>query len=355
MMLMVAIGLRSSPSAADSTEAQAARPTKYQVASDNSILFINGQYVASPYEIEFQAGRLTVNGIRLEVSAPYDSHQPNSKEGNPIPGFQPGFRFSGRRGFGANGPPKWVYFPERVVAGQLRDRLQAVDILIAFDRFPLRTAQVDGNGVAAALLAESEAEFDWDEILRPTESADEAAAWQQWLGSYQIPVTAKDRLLESISAAQKIDAQALAATAGIVRLDRYAYPLTVLGMLLGVFALGHMLQWAGNGLHQQDSSEESERYVILALGMMAGMASLDFLWTVLAGQAGQMKEVNPLAASFIDTPAQLAIFKIVATGIGFAILYFWRQRHQIQKVAWWMCLVCVLLTFRWVMFDSMRA
>ena len=83
------------------------------------------------------------------------------------------------------------------------------------------------------------------------------------------------------------------------------------------------------------------------------MSVLDLVWTILAGQAGVMTELNPLAAKFIDSPGQLAFFKMFATATGFGILFVWRQRRQVQQAIWWMCLVCVLLTFRWVMFDSM--
>ena len=85
---------------------------------------------------------------------------------------------------------------------------------------------------------------------------------------------------------------------------------------------------------------------------MLGMAGLDLVWTILAGQAGVIREVNPFAASILQSPIQLVAFKFAATGLGIGILYVWRHRRQIQNVTWWMCLVSVLLTFRWVVLDS---
>ena len=81
------------------------------------------------------------------------------------------------------------------------------------------------------------------------------------------------------------------------------------------------------------------------------MSLIDLAWTILAGQAGVMKEAihwQPL----IWIPPQLVAFKVTATGLGCGILYAWRRQKQIQDATWWMCLVCVLLTFRWVVFDS---
>ena len=87
--------------------------------------------------------------------------------------------------------------------------------------------------------------------------------------------------------------------------------------------------------------------------LMLGMSAVDLLWTIMAGQAGVMKEINPLAAGLIQTPTSLALFKVTATAIGCGLLYSFRDRRRVQEATWWMCLVCVLVTFRWVMFDSM--
>ena len=111
------------------------------------------------------------------------------------------------------------------------------------------------------------------------------------------------------------------------------------------------MRWPSAGDDPQHA-DQAARAVTIALCLMLGMLILDLTWTILAGQAGVMKEVNPIAAEMIDSPLQLAVFKIVTTSIGLGILYFWRNRHQIQFATWWVCLVCVLLTFRWVVFDS---
>ena len=68
-----------------------------------------------------------------------------------------------------------------------------------------------------------------------------------------------------------------------------------------------------------------------------------------------MKEVNPLAVGIVHSPQALAAFKVIATSLGFALLYALRKQKRGQEVTWWMCLVCVLVTFRWVIFDSMNA
>ena len=126
-------------------------------------------------------------------------------------------------------------------------------------------------------------------------------------------------------------------------------------MLLSVFALGHVLKWTAKSIVAEQNaaySPEVTRCVEVALLLMLAMSLIDLVWTILAGQAGVMKEVNPLAATYLDSPVQLVAFKVTATGLGCGILYAWRRRKQVQDATWWMCLVCVLLTFRWVVFDS---
>ena len=140
----------------------------------------------------------------------------------------------------------------------------------------------------------------------------------------------------------------------LLRLDRMSYPLTTSGMLLAVVALWNVIRWPRNPDRQSDSVAHSlKKYSITAIWMILGMSCVDLTWTVLAYRAGVMREVNPLASLFITSPLQLAVFKITATGIGLGILYFWRHRSQAQHATWWMSLVCVLLTFRWVVFDQM--
>lgn len=36
-----------------------------------------------------------------------------------------------------------------------------------------------------------------------------------------------------------------------------------------------------------------------------------------------MKEINPLAARLIESPGQLAVFKLMATGLGVGIVFVW--------------------------------
>jgi hypothetical protein len=45
--------------------------------------------------------------------------------------------------------------------------------------------------------------------------------------------------------------------------------------------------------------------------------------------------------------------KVAMTMLSAWILYHLRPYRIAQVTSWWLCLVCVMLTFRWVMFNSM--
>jgi hypothetical protein len=132
-------------------------------------------------------------------------------------------------------------------------------------------------------------------------------------------------------------------------MERSAYPLTIVGMLLGVFALGHTLKWSS----ANPSGESATSFVKTALLLILAMSCLDLIWTALAGAAGQMKELNPMAVGIINSPTALIVFKSSVTLLACGILMFLRSQPKAQFATWWMCLVCVLLTFRWVVFQSL--
>lgn len=347
-----------SPSRGSAQESKGIQQRTVTAESDVSIVFVNGEFIPSPYEIRHEDDCVFVNGHRLEIPEA-DLNQPAEREGR-NGGFGRGGGPEDGRGVGRRGPrpaagnSRTPSSPSLRFARGLREELENAGMLIAFDGYPVRIVPIDGEGLSHLLASGDFVTESQLAELNLTDSDDETAVWMNWLSGYEVSSELQSEIQAMIDRVVAFEAEFRSDIAQVARLEQYAYPLTVLGMLLGVVALGYMLQWAGHGLHQFESTAESERYVVIALCMMAGMAAVDFIWTVLAGQAGQMKEVNPLAANFIESPAQLAVFKILATGIGFGILYFWRQRQQIRQATWWMCLVSVLLTFRWVMFDSMR-
>ncbi len=87
--------------------------------------------------------------------------------------------------------------------------------------------------------------------------------------------------------------------------------------------------------------------------LILAMSGLDLIWTALSAAAGEMRELNPMAVHLVDSPELLVVFKMVVTLLACGILLTLRAQPKAQFATWWMCLVCVLLTFRWVVFQSL--
>jgi hypothetical protein len=337
---------------------------EFTETSGQGLLFLNGEFVSGPYRIEATIESVTVNGIRLPASAT-ETREPDRRGGG---GGGGGRGDWGRGSRGQRRGPESDE-PERRGSGNRRGQptsiraarlcaasLQDDCIVVVFDDQPLRVLSHTAGEYefCESMLAESPARDQVEQLIQYAETSAGREIWRGWLQDFSPDPELRALMQERIDAADSVEAQNLSEIAASARLEQFAYPLTIAGMLLGVIAFGHMLKWMSKGFDQPDgTTSESERFVVVALCLMMGMSVIDLIWTILAGQAGAMTELNPLAAQFIDSPMQLACFKVFATAIGFGILFAWRQRRQVQQATWWMCLVCVLLTFRWVMFDSM--
>ena len=385
----------------DVTSADAAM--EFSETAHDGLLFLNGEFIRGPYVVKASAESVFVNGVSL-TAVVFETRDGGRRGGRGEGGRGEGGRGEGGRGEGGRGEGgrgeggrgeggrgeggrgeggrgeggrgsrgsfrgydgvesgqrgsgnpfgmSAAIRGARLCHSSLRDG----DIVVAFDNQPLRTfTQVSHEyEFCEAMLAAHPTNEQIENFVQHAGSDDGRLTWRNWLRSYSPDPDLCEALQARVDAVDQVEAQNLSDIAANMRLDRFAYPLTVVGMLLGVIAFGHMLKWMSKGFGQHDgATPEAERFVVVALWLMMGMSVLDLVWTILAGQAGVMTELNPLAAKFIDSPGQLAFFKMFATATGFGILFVWRQRRQVQQAIWWMCLVCVLLTFRWVMFDSM--
>ncbi|MDG2130485.1 MAG: DUF5658 family protein [Fuerstiella sp.] len=335
-------------------------PTEFTETSEQGLLFLNGEFLSGPYRIEGTIDSVAVNGIRLPASAL--TMRDSGRRG----GGGRGDRGRGSRGQGRSAESAEQ---ERGASGNRRGQFPSIRaarlcaaslhddcIVVVFDDQPLRVlSHIAGEyEFCESMLAESPARDQVEQFVQYGGTSAGREIWRAWLQDFTPDSELRVLMQERIDAADTVEAQNFSDIAASARLEQFAYPLTIAGMLLGVIAFGHMLKWMSRGFDQPDGrASESERFVVVALCLMMGMSVIDLIWTILAGQAGAMTELNPLAAQFIDSPIQLACFKVFATAIGFGILFAWRQRRQVQQATWWMCLVCVLLTFRWVMFDSM--
>lgn len=335
---------------AQPTEARSKAPDNQVV--DNGLVFVNGQPIPRPYEVRYIDNALTINGTVIDFGiaasdSGLDEEERTGRRAGFIPEGRPGrFRRAEKRdALGRR-------LQERIVFA-----LEEDEVIVAFDQCP---AVFVNQGTelfdfTSALLASAPDEQQVNNFKRLAVDDDTRERLAVWLQNAELPDAARRELTDRFNRLEASAAENERRIAAVHRLDRLNYPLTIAGMLFGVLALGHMLKWAARGMVDDEGSVQSSKAAEKALLLILAMSAIDLIWTVLAGQAGVMTELNPIAKSMMDSPAKLALFKVAATGLGIGILYTWRHRSQIQQATWWMCLVCVLLTFRWVMFDSMMS
>jgi len=241
-------------------------------------------------------------------------------------------------------------------AEEIAKALQLEGIVVAFDNEPLRTLMHPGQVVAfcEAMVADmpTEQQKKLFGTLGITDSAQ--ATWTKWLDNFEPNAFLLESMEEFIAKTRGLEYSIRDQIAAEERLQQFAYPLTIFGMLLGVGSFAHLIRWSKVGfLPESAQAAGSMRLTTLAMTMIGAMSMLDLAWTVMASQAGVMAEINPIAEYFISSATDLALFKVAFTGLGVGILYFARHRRVTQQATWMVCFVCTLLTFRWVVFDSM--
>jgi hypothetical protein len=169
------------------------------------------------------------------------------------------------------------------------------------------------------------------------------------------PAALRGRATALISSFDTAEREAMAAIAATRRINALAYPLTIVGFVVTVLAVGHLLggrPHAGKPRDGQDNSPEMIRALNWTLALIAMMSVLDLTWTILAAQADQMRELNPFGSHLVEDPRHLVGFKVGATFPSLALLWLLRSYKRAQIAAWWICLILTVLAFRWLAFNS---
>lgn len=351
LMLILSTGMAGQVAAQDnSAPSRAGRSgAQFEQTVDDGVLLVDGKFVQPPFVIESSGSTVTVNGLScLEVTPKNDQKKAETDSRRR------------RRVFDSDDDVDGDYENPRSArraAEGIAETLDGSGIVVIFEGGPAQLIR-SGSEVFAfcdAMLAEKPSPQQVRDFLLICRRQNQLDAWRQLLAESSPTGVFRDRLQMRHEEIQANELAGIARHKAVTRMETYSYPLTLAGMLVGVIALGHVLKWTAKSIvaeQREDYAPEVTRCVEIALLLMLVMSAIDLAWTILAGQAGVMREVNPLAAGYLQSPLQLIVLKVIATGLGCGILYVWRTRRQVQNATWWMCLVCVLLTFRWVVFDS---
>jgi hypothetical protein len=144
--------------------------------------------------------------------------------------------------------------------------------------------------------------------------------------------------------------------AAIFRSKPVKYGVTVGTMGLAVVALGTLLSYRPTGQTRWrdiDRAGEGVPMVIRNVVLVVLLGGLDLLFTLAAQQAGGLLELNPLGSQLVASPVLLTSFKATSLLGSCFILVILRRYRGAQVASWWLCLVCTVLAFRWLTYNSM--
>ncbi len=134
------------------------------------------------------------------------------------------------------------------------------------------------------------------------------------------------------------------------------YVVTLIAMGLVVAACGTLLNYrpkARTRWAEIDDSGDGIPIVARSVVLLILLGIFDLAATLIAQKAGGFVELNPLGDQLVGNPLLLTVFKMTSLLMACAILYTLRRYRGAQTAAWWMCLLCTVLTFRWLTYSSM--
>ena len=302
---------------------------------ENGFVFIDSQYIPTPYRIDYNETQLFLNDFPFDLAV-FESLSDKDKKR----------RLEGRE--------------TRRIARRLSDLLECEFSIVLFSGKPV---EVVLRGVLLSILVNDKASTEFSIAAskkRLTSNAADPQVWEDFVRSFDCPPELRVRANAYLTRVKEIretnGAQAsakLAEESARRMVESSSYPLTVIGMLLVAVAFGHLLSFMPGNSAQLAIDSDAQRACGFSLTLLAAMSALDLIWTILASRAGNLKELNPIGAALIDDPVSLILLKIAATMIAVVLLFALRQHHAAQKGAWWVCLICTLLTARWLTFNSL--
>ncbi|QDV83102.1 DUF5658 family protein [Planctomycetes bacterium TBK1r] len=337
-------------------------------------IFLEGRYVPSPYEVDFDGDALTINGREFKADAfdlsEYEEREREREREGRFGRRRPRW---GREARVTHGDPQVQRVNYTEETWRFREPVEASPADL-YRRFYEDIRSVD-FGMIVVLYSGERPRMLYPEqggmdLLRALRDSDGPAAMTQISSRVEPTDASLSRLLtefqptpefsEQVEAKLKKFDQAEAdgerVTAATHWISKISYPLTVFAMAVVVLGFGHLLsnrpQIESSATDPTDWSKH-RKVVGQSLLIVALLSAVDLIWTLGTANAGLMRELNPLGSGMIAEPVRLFLFKATVTGMSIGILYRLHRRPVAQVASWWCCLLLTLLTARWVMFQSM--
>ncbi|WP_182868352.1 EF-hand domain-containing protein [Rhodopirellula sp. JC639] len=164
-----------------------------------------------------------------------------------------------------------------------------------------------------------------------------------------------EQTISLLSEQQSVEVEVQSHIDGRKTTQALLYWFTVGAMFLSILGFGHLLNCPPKkqtGWRDVSDDHSAGRHVICSVAFIAGLSVIDLVWTILASGSGHFIELNPVGSELLGDYS-IAIFKLLTLAL--TITLFLRLRHfrGAQIGSWWMCLVCTLVTWRWLVSESM--
>jgi len=313
---------------------------------ERGFVIVDGRYIRPPYVIKQHGSDVFVNDHRVLPE------RPPGPFGGPRPG--PGWR--GR-------PGRWGAWRGQIPSplfSRLQRQLQDdVLVIVTEDAAPHFFDCADAIIVLDTLLSNASRERKTRSLvdgrvggrLSPTQ-------WATIVKGFQKTPDLVDKVGRLNAEFARLEEEASAARMRNAILDSapMKYGVTVVAMVLVVIALGSLLKHrpSGKGRWTQiDQDGDGVPMVVRNVLLLALMCGFDLALTLVARQAGGFLELNPLGKELASSPVYLASFKITTLLASCLILLALRRYRGAQLASWWLCLLCAILTFRWVTYNSL--
>ena len=172
-----------------------------------------------------------------------------------------------------------------------------------------------------------------------------------WLSSYRPNTNLATRVDSLVTRTNDIEKSNMLASSAMQRFNSLSYPLTISAMMIFVVSIGSLLEARPQEMVAV-AHNKTEVSIIRFLWLIAGMSLIDLVWTLVAFQANQIAEVNPVGNVLLGNTVRTILFKGLATAMAIGILYKARESLFARKACWWVCLTLALLMGRWVLVSG---
>lgn len=339
-------------------------------AVDAGYVVLDGHYVSPPYVPERRGDDLLING-QLALRGWFARHRgwpgwdrwqfgpgASRERGGPMGGFPmgggpPGGAPPGFRGWGPRGPDALTRIESSLEDGALL--LGGEGLRGGF------VQNIDAICVLDILLSNDSPEVKHERILHIQAVGFDHDQWKDVIESFKPSAELAARIAPMAEKYRKIEEENFARHRQVVasaflmsRPVKYTITLTAMGLV--VAACGTLLNYRPQGRARWsdvDREGEGAPIVVRSVVLLVLLGLFDLGCTLVAEQAGGFTELNPLAGNLVSNPMLLVGFKLTTLLSACIILYALRRYRGAQVAAWWMCLLCTVLTFRWLTYNSM--